>query len=66
MIVADRPVRWGFLGAGGIAGKLAQDLAGIPGNVLAAVAARDAGRAADFAGGSALALLGRTAITVRW
>jgi predicted dehydrogenase len=48
-VVVDGPVRWGFLGAGGIAGKLAQDLAGTPGNVLAAVAARDAGRAADFA-----------------
>lgn len=48
-MISDRPVRWGFLGAGGIAGKLAQDLAGTPGNVLAAVAARDAARAADFA-----------------
>jgi len=47
-IPADRPVRWGFLGAGGIAGKLAQDLAATPGNELVAVAARDADRAADF------------------
>jgi len=49
VIAEDRPVRWGFLGAGGIAGAVAQDLAATPGNVLAAVAARDAGRAADFA-----------------
>jgi predicted dehydrogenase len=50
VIAADRRVRWGFLGAGGIAGKLAQDLAASPGNVLAAVAARDLDRAQDFAG----------------
>jgi len=49
VVAADRPVRWGFLGAGGIAGKLAQDLAGTPGNVLAAVATRDLDRAEDFA-----------------
>jgi predicted dehydrogenase len=49
VIAEDCPVRWGFLGAGGIAGAVAQDLAATPGNVLAAVAARDAGRAADFA-----------------
>ena len=49
MINADRPIRWGFLGAGGIAGKVARDLASTPGNVLAAVAARDLTRAADFA-----------------
>jgi predicted dehydrogenase len=48
-VVVDRPVRWGFLGAGGIAGKLAQDLAATPGNVLAAVAARDLDRAENFA-----------------
>jgi predicted dehydrogenase len=47
---SDRPVRWGFLGAGGIAGKVALDLAATPGNVLAAVAARDLDRAQDFAG----------------
>ena len=49
MINADRPIRWGFLGAGGIAGKVARDLASTPGNVLAAVAARDLARAEDFA-----------------
>ncbi len=43
------PVRWGVLGAGGIAGKFCADLVRTPGNTLAAVAARDAGRAADFA-----------------
>lgn len=42
-------MRWGFLGAGGIAGKLARDLASTPGNVLAAVAARSSARAAEFA-----------------
>ncbi|HTZ42347.1 MAG TPA: Gfo/Idh/MocA family oxidoreductase [Jatrophihabitans sp.] len=47
---ADRPIRWGFLGAGGIAVKVAQDLAHTPGNTLAAVAARDLGRAQEFAG----------------
>lgn len=49
MIDSDRPVRWGFLGAGGIAGKVAQDLAASPGNVLAAVGARDLPRAEEFA-----------------
>jgi predicted dehydrogenase len=50
VIAADRPVRWGFLGAGGIAGKVALDLAETPGNVLAAVAARSTTRAEEFAG----------------
>ena len=49
MISADRPVRWGFLGAGGIAGKVGSDLAATPGNVLAAVAARSLARASEFA-----------------
>lgn len=43
------PIRWGFLGAGGIAGKVAADLVRTPGNELVAVAARDASRAASFA-----------------
>ncbi len=47
-ITADRPIRWGFLGAGGIAASMASDL-GHGNNRLYAVAARDAGRAADFA-----------------
>lgn len=45
----DRPIRWGFLGAGGIATKVAGDLARTSGNELAAVAARDPDRAAAFA-----------------
>lgn len=45
----DSPIRWGILGAGGIAGKLATDLVRTPGNVLAAVGARQVERAADFA-----------------
>ena len=45
---ADRPIRWGFLGAGGIAAALAADL-GHGNNTLYAVAARDADRAAAFA-----------------
>jgi predicted dehydrogenase len=49
-IDADSSVRWGFLGAGGIATTVAADLARTPGNELVAVAARDAGRAAEFAG----------------
>jgi len=48
---AEEPaVRWGILGAGGIAAKFAADLARTPGNALVAVAARDADRAAGFAG----------------
>src|ERR1035437_8917584 len=47
-IPADRPIRWGFLGTGGIAAAMAADLrAGS--NMLYAVAARDARRAAAFA-----------------
>jgi predicted dehydrogenase len=49
VINAEQPVRWGFLGAGGIAGKVASDLAATPGNVLAAVAARSLARASEFA-----------------
>jgi predicted dehydrogenase len=43
------PVRWGILGAGGIADTVATDIALTRGNVVHAVAARDGGRAADFA-----------------
>jgi predicted dehydrogenase len=43
------PIRWGILGAGGIAATVSADIAGTPGNELAAVAARDADRAAAFA-----------------
>lgn len=45
----EQPIRWGILGAGGIAAKLATDLSRTEGNTLAAVAARDGDRAADFA-----------------
>jgi predicted dehydrogenase len=47
--LSTRPVRWGILGAGGIAATLAADIARTDGHVVAAVAARDAGRAARFA-----------------
>ncbi len=45
----DQPVRWGVLGAGGIAATVSADIAATPGNALAAVGARDADRAAAFA-----------------
>ncbi|MDM7829952.1 Gfo/Idh/MocA family protein [Cellulomonas edaphi] len=45
----DRPVRWGVLGAGSIAGTVCSDLRLTSGNVVTAVAARDADRAAAFA-----------------
>jgi predicted dehydrogenase len=45
---AGRPIRWGFLGAGGIAAAMAGDLHH-GNNTLHAVAARDGGRAAAFA-----------------
>ena len=47
-VMADRPIRWGFLGAGGIAASMAADLHH-GNNMLSAVAARDADRAAAFA-----------------
>ncbi|MDT4915116.1 MAG: hypothetical protein QOC66_4244 [Pseudonocardiales bacterium] len=46
---ADQPIRWGILGAGGIAATVGADIAATPGNVLHAVGARDADRAAAFA-----------------
>src|SRR6266702_2831836 len=46
----NRPLRWGILGAGVIAGAVAVDVAAASsGSVLAAVAARDTARAAAFA-----------------
>jgi predicted dehydrogenase len=45
----DRPVRWGILGAGGIADIVARDIAITEGNVVHSVAARDAARAREFA-----------------
>ena len=47
-LTAGRPIRWGFLGAGGIAASMAADLHH-GNNMLYAVAARDADRAAAFA-----------------
>jgi len=44
-----RPIRWGILGAGGIANTVSNDINLTAGNVVTAVAARDADRAARFA-----------------
>jgi predicted dehydrogenase len=49
-LAEDRPVRWGILGAGAIAATVAADIRDAEGCVVGAVAARDAGRAAAFAG----------------
>jgi predicted dehydrogenase len=46
---ANRPIRWGFIGAGRIAGALAEAIAHAEGNELVAVAARDPQRAGAFA-----------------
>jgi predicted dehydrogenase len=43
------PIRWGILGAGGIAATVSSDIAASPDSVLQAVGARDAARAAAFA-----------------
>ena len=45
----DRTIRWGILGCGNIADKFAIDLQRVSGSVLRAVAARDYGRAQNFA-----------------
>ena len=47
--ITDRPVRWGLLGAGGIAHLLARAVHRTEGGQLRAVAARDPARAAEFA-----------------
>ena len=48
--IADgRPIRWGILGAGGIADTVSGDINLTTGNVVTAVAARHADRAARFA-----------------
>ena len=48
--IADgRPIRWGILGAGGIADTVSGDINLTDGNVVSAVAARDPERAAAFA-----------------
>ena len=46
---ADQPIRWGILGAGGIADTVSHDISATAGNVVAAVGARHADRAAAFA-----------------
>jgi predicted dehydrogenase len=46
---AGTPIRWGFLGAGGIAASMAGDLYHENSNMLHAVGARDSTRAAAFA-----------------
>jgi predicted dehydrogenase len=45
----DRPLRWGILGAGGIASTVGAAISASPGSQILAVAARDAERAASFA-----------------
>lgn len=45
----DKLVRWGILGAGGIASTVSQDITLTDGHTVAAVAARDPERAAAFA-----------------
>src|ERR1035437_10765714 len=48
-ITDGRPIRWGILGAGGIANTVSNDISLTDGNVVPAVAARDAERAEQFA-----------------
>src|SRR6202035_3281863 len=48
-ITDGRPIRWGILGAGWIADTVSNDIALTGGNVVTAVAARDADRAERFA-----------------
>src|SRR5215470_1285374 len=43
-------IRWGILGAGGIAGTVGVEIAATPGNEVVGVGARDADRAAALAG----------------
>jgi predicted dehydrogenase len=45
----DHVIRWGIMGAGGIAAQIADDLRLVPGNTIAAVAAATPGKAAAFA-----------------
>lgn len=47
--MAEQPVRWGVLGAGGIAATVGADIAASPGSTLLAVGARSADRARAFA-----------------
>ena len=50
-----RPIRWGILGAGGIATKFCDDLALLPDHDIAAVGARTAGSSDAFAGATSFA-----------
>ena len=47
--MTDEPIRWGILGAGGIATTVGHDIGLTPGNVVHAIGARDADRAAAYA-----------------
>jgi predicted dehydrogenase len=47
--IGDRPVRWAILGAGGIAATVGSDIQASPTNEVAAVGARDLGRARALA-----------------
>ncbi|WP_134773715.1 Gfo/Idh/MocA family protein [Ornithinimicrobium flavum] len=47
--IPDRPVRWGLLAAGSIAGAMARTVRDTSGGEVVAVAARDGARAASFA-----------------
>jgi predicted dehydrogenase len=60
----DDRIRWGIAGTGFMAGQFANDLALVPGAVLAAVASRDAARASAFAArfGKVRALAGYAAL----
>jgi predicted dehydrogenase len=48
-VSGGRKVRWGILGAGGIARTVGEDIAASSGSAVAAVASRDAARAAELA-----------------
>src|SRR3954471_14962741 len=47
--MSDRPVRWGILGTGKIAGKFVSDLTLVPGAELAAIGSRTPAAAEKFA-----------------
>lgn len=49
MSVPPAPVRWGILGAGGIAATVGADIAASPGSVVAAAGSRDGARASALA-----------------
>jgi predicted dehydrogenase len=49
-MTTPRPVRWGILGTGRITVRLVRGIGASKGGELVAVASRDAGRAAAYAG----------------